>query len=72
MTLVRRPIIVLDRGFSVWAEKDIWTGPDGEGQVCPNVDDLVWSWVHGPMRCINLNVDTGISCLLYTSDAADE
>lgn len=63
MTLVRRPIIVLDRGFSVWAEKDIWTGPDGEGQVCPNVDDLVWSWVHGPMRCINLNVDTGISVL---------
>lgn len=63
MTLARRPIIILDRGFSIWAEKDIWTGPDGEGQVCPNVDDLIWSWVHGPMRCISLNVDTGISVL---------
>lgn len=58
---IKRPIIQLDRGFTVHSEKDIYTGPDGTGQVCPNVDDMIWSWVHGPMRCIGLNVDTGIS-----------
>jgi hypothetical protein len=58
-----RPIIKLDRGFTSWGEQQIYTGPTGTGQECPNVDDKVWSWTHGPMRCISLNVDTGISII---------
>lgn len=63
MSNIKRPIINLNRGFTVHAEADIYTGPDGTGQVCPNVDDMIWSWVHGAMRCINLNVDTGLSII---------
>lgn len=58
-----RPIIDLNRGFSIWGVHQIYTGPNGAGQYCPNVDDLIWDWDNGPNRCISLNVDTGISII---------
>lgn len=60
---ITRPIIDLNRGFTVWGEHQIYTGPNGAGQQCPNVDDKVWSWTHGDMRVLSLNVDTGISVI---------
>ena len=58
-----RPIINLNRGFTVHGEHEVYTGPNGAGQICPNVNDMVWSWSVGPMRCISLDVNTGLSVL---------
>lgn len=63
MSRILHPIINPDRGFTEWAEKDIYTGPDGTGQHVPNVDDKVWSWNRGVLRVTDVNIDTGLSVL---------
>jgi len=59
-----QPSITLSRGFHVWQLGDIYTGPNGTGTICPNVNDLVWNWEGKPLRCTNLDINTGLSTLV--------
>lgn len=63
MSIVR-PIIDLNRGWREWYIDEIYTGPNGPGQIVPNVNDKVWSWTRGTLRCVEVDVETGLSKLM--------
>lgn len=56
-------IIDRNRGFTVWGEDEIYTGPEGPGRNVPNVNDQVWSWTKGPRRVVQVNANTGLSVI---------
>ena len=58
----------LDRKWTMWGVEDIYTGPTGEGQYIPNVDDGVWTWADGVYRVVAVDYETGISTLERQSD----
>lgn len=59
-----QPRYLPERGFRTWLANQIFTGPDGEGEEVPNIDDLVINWNEGLMRCIAVDSTTGLSTLV--------
>ena len=57
------PVINPDRGHRRWRKSEIYTGPDGTGRYCPNLDDEVWEWTTGLWRVIGTDYTTGLSRL---------
>lgn len=57
-------IIDLNRGFRVWLRSEIFTGPNGTGIYCPNVDDLVVDFAQGFFRVSTIDITTGLSTLV--------
>lgn len=57
------PVINPDRGHRRWRKSEIYTGPDGTGRYCPNLDDEVWDWATGLWRVISVDYTTGLSRL---------
>lgn len=57
------PVINPDRGHRRWRKSEIYTGPDGSGRYCPNLDDEVWEWATGLWRVVGTDYTTGLSRL---------
>ena len=57
------PIFDPDRGFRIWAENEIYTGPEGTGRHVVNKDDGVWSWTKGMLRVVEVNATTYVPTL---------
>lgn len=56
------PIVDPNRGWSTWNVNQIYTG-EGTGNVVPNRDDLVISYIDGWLRVISVDYTTGHSTL---------
>lgn len=54
----------LERTQRFWNIKDIFTGPNGTGVICPNVDDTVLDWDIGFFRVSTIDITTGLSTLV--------
>lgn len=64
-TVSVQPIIDEDRRHTTWFIKDIYTGVSGNsGRYTPNVDDLVWDYTRGLLRCVSVDFETGLSTLV--------
>lgn len=57
------PVINPDRGHRRWRKSELYTGPDGTGRYCPNLDDEVWDWATGLWRVVSVDYTTGLSRL---------
>lgn len=58
------PVINPDRGHRRWRKSEIYTGPDGVGRYCPNLDDEVWDWATGLWRVVGVDYTTGLSRMI--------
>ena len=57
------PIFDPDRGFRIWSEHELYTGPEGRGRHVANKDDGVWSWTKGMLRVVEVNATTYVPTL---------
>ena len=51
----------LNRGWHIWNSPDIFTGKNGTGRWCPNVDDLIVDYEQGFRRVNTIDITTGLS-----------
>ena len=51
----------LDRGFKFWHLPEVYTGKNGTGRWCPNVDDGIIDWSTGFRRVTGIDITTGLS-----------
>ena len=61
--MIKTPIVDIEREFRVWLISQLYDGPDGMGNIVPNVDDMVIDWDNGVYRVIS--VDHGKTNLHY-------
>ena len=61
--MVTVPNVDKSRLNRVWNKADIYNGPQGTGQIVPNVDDMVYDWESGIWRVIS--VDYGNTNMAY-------
>ena len=50
----------LDRGFKFWHLPEVYTGKNGTGRWCPNVDDGIIDWSTGFRRVTGIDITTGL------------
>lgn len=53
-----------DRGWRQWHINELYTGPDGSGDMVPNIQDAVLDWDYGWFRVIDVDYTTGLSTLV--------
>lgn len=58
------PIVNTERRRTVMYVDDIYTGPNGVGQYVPRIDDMIYSWTEGTLRCVAVDPVTHLSTLV--------
>lgn len=58
------PLFDPNRGYRQWHISEIYTGPNGKGNMVPNVDDSVMDYGRGVLRVIDVDTTTNLSQLI--------
>lgn len=59
------PVYDPDRGFRVWLDNEIYTGPNGTGTMVPNLGDAKLIWNIGWHRCITVDPSSKLSTWVF-------
>lgn len=55
------PVYDPNRGYRQWRINEIYTGPNGAGNMVPNIDDTVIDFNRGILRVIDVDITTNLS-----------
>lgn len=55
------PVFSPNQGYRQWLMSEIFTGPNGSGNMVPNVDDTILDYTRGILRVITSDPTTGLS-----------
>ena len=72
LTLLAKPPLVIDVDDPEYGEGSAVSDLDYEAFLAEGNPEFAWQWPEDEWQAISLNYTSGTTCLLYTSDAADE